>query len=93
MSERTRENLAVYLSVYANTQPSGGVLFVRVENDGAPTGCRMVGHEHLQRIEKIGTYCSDARYETKRIAISNNKGEDDFVLLSDYFIERISWLK
>jgi ATP-dependent DNA helicase RecG len=55
------KDLATYLSVFANTQPIGGVIFAGVEKDGAISGCKRIGHDQLQKLHRIGEHCSAAR--------------------------------
>lgn len=70
-----------YLSMYANTQPHGGVIFIGVENKGVITGCKSLSTGQLNDLEVVRTYCPDARHEFKRIPVVNCRGEDDFVIL------------
>ena len=71
--------LGDYLSMYANTQPHGGVIFIGVEDKGAITGCRKLSTDQLNRLEMTWRYCPDARHEFKRVPVKNACGEDDFV--------------
>lgn len=73
-------DLAVYLSVWANTQPHGGIIFVGVGNDGTLLGCKSASTQHLNDLRAIGNLCPDARFEIKEVPITNDKGESDFVL-------------
>src|SRR5690349_10803980 len=75
-----------YASMWANTGPDGGLLVVGMEDDGKFTGCLGLGNTGLNKREKaISTYCPDARYEYKRIPVTNVKGEKDFVVLFRVF--------
>ena len=72
--------LGDYLSMYANTQPHGGVIFIGVENNGAISGCGRLTTEQLNKFETVRHYCPDARHEFKRIPIKNVSGEDDLII-------------
>lgn len=79
-SKAEAKDVAEYLSVFANTQPSGGVVFIGVENDGRISGCKSISHERVQSYYKIGNYCDDARYEIKKSPVQNSSGEGDYIL-------------
>ena len=72
--------LAEYVSMWANTQPSGGVMFIGQENDGRMSGCKDVETAHLNDLEAVRVHCHDARLEFKKVPVTNYKGGDDFVL-------------
>ena len=76
----TQKDLADNLSMWANTQPSGGLIFIGVDDDGKISGCRKVGTEHLNEIEAVRRLCSDARFDMRRIDVITSKGVDDFVI-------------
>ena len=44
------KELADYFSMWANTQPYGGIIVIGVENDGTVSGCRNVGSDEIFRI-------------------------------------------
>lgn len=73
--------LAEYVSMWANTQPYGGVTFLGVEDDGSISGCKHVAQSHLNDLEAVRTLCADGRVEFKRVAVKNRKEEDDYVLV------------
>jgi ATP-dependent DNA helicase RecG len=73
-------DLGDYLSMYANTQPSGGVVLIGVENNGKLTGCRKLSTEFINKLEQVRNYCPDARHEFKRVPVKNEENEDDFVI-------------
>lgn len=74
-------DLADYLSMYANTQPHGGVIVIGVESDGELTGCKKLSTNQLNAIELMGNhYCPDARFEMKRVPVTNSSGDPDFVV-------------
>lgn len=75
------KDLADYLSMYANTQPHGGVIVIGVENDGEITGCKTLSTNQLNNIDLMGKHhCSDARSENKRVPVTNSSGSSDFVI-------------
>ena len=74
--------LGEYHSMWANTAPEGGVTVLGMENDGAFSGCIMLSQNELNDREKAGhIYCPDARVESKRIAVINEQGHEDYVLI------------
>ena len=74
-------NLAEYFSMWANTQPHGGVICVGIENDGTISGCLQVGNEKLSELESVGErYCPDAQYDSRRVAVKTKDGRQDFLL-------------
>lgn len=83
--ERKRVNisardLAIYVSMWANTQPHGGIIFIGVGNEGELFGCKSVGTEHLNDLRSVRKLCPDANYEIREVPITNVSGDDDFVL-------------
>ncbi|TXM71457.1 ATP-binding protein [Methylobacterium sp. WL69] len=46
----SKKDLADNLSMWANTQPSGGIIFVGVEDDGTISGCKNIEQEHINEI-------------------------------------------
>lgn len=80
-AEISQKDLAEYLSMWANTQPSGGIVFLGVANDGTVLGCKHIETEHLNRLEAVKRLCSDAQYEFKRVPAKNHKGESDYVVV------------
>lgn len=78
--EVSQKDFAAYLSMWANTQPYGGIVFIGVANDGAIRGCLSSGVEHLNEFETARRLCSDASYELKRIPVVDEKGNDNFVI-------------
>jgi len=68
--------------MWANTSPEGGITVLGMENDGSFSGCgRLSQHELNDREKAASIYCADARVESKRIAIINRDGHEDFVLV------------
>jgi ATP-dependent DNA helicase RecG len=76
-----QRDLADYLSMWANTQPHGGIVFIGIENDGRLTGCKCASQDQINELRTVSRLCPDARIEFKNIAIKNEKSEDDYVLV------------
>lgn len=84
------KGLAVCLSGFGNGPAvEGGVVAVGIEKDGRVTGCRHLTEARLQEIESAGRdRCPDGRFATRRLAIQNEKGESDFlVLIRMHYVE------
>ncbi|USU05307.1 hypothetical protein NF701_00425 [Sphingomonadaceae bacterium OTU29THOMA1] len=82
--------LAVCLSAFGNGPAvEGGVVAVGIEKDGRVTGCKRLAEHKLQEIESGGRdNCPDGRFETRRVDILNESGEDDFlILIRIYYVE------
>jgi ATP-dependent DNA helicase RecG len=76
------KDLADYLSMWANTQPYGGLIAVGIEKTAAIGGCIPVGLDRVSELERTGTdHCPDALYDTRRIPATRPDGVADFVLL------------
>jgi len=80
-AEVSQKDLADYLSMWANTQPSGGLVFIGVGNKGELFGCKNTSPDHINQLETARRLCADAQHEFKRIPIINTRGEDDFLIL------------
>ena len=74
----TQRSLADYLSMWANTQPHGGIVFIGVGNKGEMVGCKDCPQPHLNDLETVRRLCPDAKHEFKRVPITNSAGERDF---------------
>ena len=73
--------LGEYFSMWANTVPDGGLIFVGVEDDGSISGCSHLSQNDLNDREKAGrSYCPDSRSDSKRVVVVNMDGETDFIL-------------
>ena len=75
--------LAPCLSAFGNG-PSieGGVIAVGVDDKGRIEGCKHLPSDRLQAIESAEIhFCSTAKVRTRRVAVTNSKGEDDFIIL------------
>ena len=78
--------LGEYFSMWANTLPDGGLVVLGMENDGSFSGCLLLENTGLNKREKVGqTHCPDAHYESKRISVTNPKGDRDFIVLFRVF--------
>lgn len=82
--ERKRANisqrdLAEYVSMWANAQPFGGVTFIGVSNEGRLIGCKDIAQSHINDLHAVRALCPEARLEFKRVAVTNDKGEPDFI--------------
>ena len=87
-SRISQKNLSEYASMWANTQPYGGIVFLGIENDGTITGCGSTEQSHINKLETVSRLCPDAKMEFKRVAVKNQTGKDDFVIvLRSYFRE------
>ena len=74
--------LAEYISMWANTAPSGGLVVVGMADGGVFQGLGNQGTDKLNRLEKAPRdLCPDAKVRSKRIEVRLPKGERDFVLL------------
>jgi ATP-dependent DNA helicase RecG len=76
------ETVGIYLSMWANTQPDGGVLVVGQNDDGTFEGCSSLNQRAINRIETAGyAHCPDAHFQSKRVGVTNRDGDSDFVLV------------
>lgn len=74
--------LAEWICMFANSAPLGGLIAVGIADSGEFVGCVGLDEAAVNRIQKAGReHCPDARYEVKRVPVSNVQGNDDFVLL------------
>lgn len=75
-------DLGEYVVMWANTQPSGGLIVVGMDDDGSISGCTRVSQDKINAIEKVAdTYCPEARIQTRRIGATNSRGEPDYLTL------------
>jgi ATP-dependent DNA helicase RecG len=76
------KELADYFSMWANTQPHGGLIIIGVENNGEVTGCLNIGSDKISDFEQVGpTQCPDARFDVRRIETKRSDGSLDFLML------------
>lgn len=71
--------LADYVSMWANTQPHGGITFLGVGDNGRILGCMHLHENQLNEIHTVRRRCPDAKIEFKRVSVKNTNGEDDFI--------------
>lgn len=80
-SPRTEaKDIAQYLSMFGNTLPDGGVIVIGVENDKTISGCKSLSADKINKIDEMRVYCSDAKWISKNIEITNHNAEDDFII-------------
>ena len=76
------DSLAPYFSMWANTQPDGGIIVMGMENDGSISGCERLSTGQVNRLEKTRMeYCPEARCTSKRVKAVNKDGAGDFLML------------
>ena len=75
------KSLAEYLSMWSNTQPHGGLIAVGIENDGTISGCKGLSPNKKNALESLSALCPDARWASKEVAVLNDKGRPDYILL------------
>jgi ATP-dependent DNA helicase RecG len=73
--------LGEYLSMWANTMPSGGLIVVGQDDLGPFSGCLKINQGGLNLLEGCTFHCPNARVESKRVGVTRDDGESDFVLL------------
>jgi ATP-dependent DNA helicase RecG len=79
--------LSEYFSMWANTQPNGGIIVVGINKDKTFEGCSLLSPNQLNELERTAdTFCIDAFYKIKRIPIKRDKdNSDDFIIV--FYIE------
>lgn len=77
------DELGKYVSMWANTKPSGGVIVVGMEDDGkVRKGLISLSIEAVNKLESTGhDYCPEAALESKRVGVVNTAGKQDFLLV------------
>ncbi len=75
------KDLADYLSMWANTQPHGGIVFLGVEDNGEISGCASASPGQINDLYGVGKLCPDAKIEFKKIPVTNSKSRDDYILV------------
>jgi ATP-dependent DNA helicase RecG len=74
-------DLADYLSMWANTQPNGGLIIVGIEQDGLISGCSGIGTAKVSDLQSsCYEHCPDANVEFHRIPATRSDGSPDYVL-------------
>jgi ATP-dependent DNA helicase RecG len=75
-------DLGDYFSMWSNTQPDGGLIAIGMQDDGSFSGCSKLTQDQINSFERAPVvYAPDAKFESKRVAVNNTKGQPDFVLL------------
>jgi ATP-dependent DNA helicase RecG len=79
--------LSEYFSMWANTQPNGGIIVVGIADDKIFEGCTLLSQKQLNSIEKTAdTYCPDAIYKIRKVPIKRDKDKaSDFIIV--FFVE------
>ena len=73
--------LSEYISMWANTEPDGGIVVIGMTDDGMFEGLDSVGTTRINKLEKVRlTFCPDATCDFKRVPVTNKAKEADFVL-------------
>ena len=57
--------LSEYVAMWSNTQPSGGVTFLGVDDDGKLVGCKRVEQAHINDLQAVRALCPDARSNSR----------------------------
>lgn len=80
------KDLAAEFSAFANSSVEGGLVVLGVEKDKNVVGINIVGQEKINKlIQAQRTFCPLAKVEYKEILITNNKGQEDRLLL--FYVE------
>jgi len=78
--------LGDYFSMWANTPPDGGLVVVGIEDDGKCSGLSALGPNRLNELERCGHgFAPDARFESKRMRVTNSEGSEDLLLVIRVF--------
>jgi ATP-dependent DNA helicase RecG len=78
--------LGEYFSMWANTAPDGGIIVIGLENDGAASGCSSLSPDKLNALEQTRMiYCPDARDQSKRVSVTRDDYQEDFILIFRVF--------
>lgn len=81
-AKTSTRSLGEYFSMWANTLPDGGLVAVGIEDSGVIKGCKSLSQGELNEREQAGkVYCPDARFSTKLVPVTNDRGDSDFILL------------
>jgi ATP-dependent DNA helicase RecG len=83
------QQLGDCFSMWANTKPDGGIIVIGQDNNGVISGCLKSTVKHVNEIERTGDiYCPDARYNLKRLAITNERKEDFVIVIRVKYNEK-----
>lgn len=79
-------DLADYFSMWANTQPHGGLIVVGLDKNGVISGCLACGQDRVSEFERVGPeHCPDARFDVHKVGVVRPDGRADFLLLFRVF--------
>lgn len=80
------KELAAEFSAFTNSSVEGGLIVLGIEKDKNLIGINVVGQEKINKlIQAQRTFCPLAKVEYKEIPITNNKGQEDRLLL--FYVE------
>ena len=80
------KELAAEFSAFTNSSVEGGLIVLGIGKDKNLIGINVVGQEKINKlIQAQRTFCPLARVEYKEIPITNNKGQEDRLLL--FYVE------
>lgn len=79
-ARKNPKDIADDICAFANSQPHGGVIVVGIEDSGAVTGFSGLGQDRVSEFEGTNRHCPDARVESRRVAVINTQGNQDFVV-------------
>jgi len=74
--------LGEYISMWANTRPSGGIIGIGIADNGEPIGCMKAGENRINNLKTAGhQHCPDAKVLTREVTFRRDDGQDDIVIL------------
>ncbi|MBU4056842.1 putative DNA binding domain-containing protein, partial [Patescibacteria group bacterium] len=80
------KELSAEFSAFANSSVEGGLIVLGIEKDKNLVGINVVGQEKINKlIQANRTFCPLAKVEYKEIPTTNNKGQEDRLLL--FYVE------
>jgi ATP-dependent DNA helicase RecG len=78
--------LGEYFSMWANTEPEGGLTILGIEKDSVYSGCAALSQKQLNNIETARLNdCPDARAEFKKIPFVDDNEQENFLFLIRVF--------
>jgi ATP-dependent DNA helicase RecG len=76
------EAIAIYVCMWANTPPDGGVLVLGIEDDGTITGSSHVAAQQVDNERRVRSdLVRDAPFSSRRILVRTTDGRSDSLLL------------
>lgn len=80
------KDLAAEFSAFANSSVEGGLVVLGIEKDKNVVGMNIVSQEKINKlVQAQRTFCPLVKVEYKKISITNNKGQQDRLLL--FYVE------